>query len=158
MRCTLDNWVVFLTTRFLVYLSAASDGKQYTVGKLTMLARGLASLLAPRSKMKHSECLPPLRCLGLKASSKHGTLCGHWGLALVATDCGCNGWHMECFQSCSWCRVELPTSKYSLNTSMTKRLRAEDLFVSVVVFENLRKKEVQHFYNTHLCTLTILLI
>ena len=62
-------------------------------------------------------------------------------LALVATDCGCGGCHLESFQSCSWCKVELPTSRYSLNTSMTKRLRAEDLFVSVVVFKNLR---VQH--------------
>ena len=29
---------------------------------------------------------------------------------------------------------------------------------SVVVSKNLPKKEIQHFYNTHLCTLTILLI
>ena len=52
MRCTHDNWVVPLTTLFLVYLSAAPEGKQCTVGKLTTLARSLAMFVCGGSKSR----------------------------------------------------------------------------------------------------------
>ena len=148
MGCKNANRIVEFTTLFEPFLTSFSvepQVSQYSNGKLMELASSRChrhGLKAKYGSMPRWRAEVEVNCTftrprrGPMGTLRTRTCCAY---------CRCSGCHVACFLGCYRCRVELPTGKYSLNTSITHWWRAEDLFMSVVVVRNLRLQHATSF-------------